>query len=91
MDGSVAATEEAAKVKYSADQALQLLVRADKLISIKGKKVVVFDLKKDRPDTETLLSYMIGPTGNLRAPTARIGNTIVVGFNEEMYRELLGV
>ena len=32
----------------------------------------------------------MGPTGNLRAPTARIGTTLVVGFNDEAYRELLG-
>ena len=37
-----------------------------------------------------VLALVIGPTGNLRAPTARIGKTLVVGFNEEMYRELLG-
>jgi arsenate reductase-like glutaredoxin family protein len=83
--------EEASKIKYNEQQALKLLAGADKLISIKGKKVVIFDLKKDRPDDETLLNYMMGPTGNLRAPTARIGNTIVVGFNEEQYRELLGL
>ena len=28
--------------------------------------------------------------GNLRAQTARFGTTLVVGFNEEAYREVLG-
>lgn len=32
---------------------------------------------------------MLGPTGNLRAPTFRIGRTLVVGFHEETYRALL--
>lgn len=29
---------------------------------------------------------MLGPTGNLRAPTIRTGATVLVGFNEEAYR-----
>jgi len=60
-------------------------------VAIKGKKVVVFDLKHDRPDDATLLAHLMGPTGNLRAPTARIGRTVVVGFNEEAYKDVLGI
>ena len=34
---------------------------------------------------------MLGPTGNLRAPTIRSGSTLLVGFNEAQYEEhLLG-
>jgi arsenate reductase-like glutaredoxin family protein len=55
----------------------------------KGKKVVMFDMKKDPPDQETLLSAMLGPTGNLRAPCVRRGKTLLVGFNENAYREAL--
>jgi hypothetical protein len=32
---------------------------------------------------------MLGPTGNLRAPTLRFGKTLIVGFNEETYNKLL--
>ncbi|UCE58999.1 MAG: hypothetical protein JSU63_16340 [Phycisphaerales bacterium] len=42
-------------------------------------------MRKDRPDNETLLSHMLGTTGNLRAPTIRSGKTLLVGFNEEVY------
>ncbi len=31
---------------------------------------------------------MLGPTGNLRAPTIRTGATVLVGFNEEVYRKV---
>jgi hypothetical protein len=62
----------------------------DRLVAIRGKKVVDFDLKNELPDDETLLAHLMGPTGNLRAPTARIGKMLVVGFNEEVYRHLLG-
>lgn len=61
-----------------------------KLVAAKGKKVEVFDLVKDRPDDETLLARLLGPTGNLRAPTVRVGTTLIVGFNEEAYRDVLG-
>jgi hypothetical protein len=32
---------------------------------------------------------MLGPTGNLRAPTLRVGKTLVVGFNDESYTDVL--
>jgi hypothetical protein len=47
-------------------------------------------MKRDPPDTQTLLKAMLGPTGNLRAPTIRKGSTVLVGFHEEMYRGALG-
>jgi len=56
----------------------------------KGKKIVSFDMKEDPPDRETLLAHLLGPTGNLRAPTLRRGKTLLVGFNDELYRQVLG-
>jgi arsenate reductase-like glutaredoxin family protein len=56
----------------------------------RGKKVVTFDMKNDPPDDETLLAHLLGPTGNLKAPTLRKGKTLLVGFSEEAYRETLG-
>jgi hypothetical protein len=55
----------------------------------RGKKVVTFDMKSDPPDDETLLVHLLGPTGNLRAPTLRRGRTLLVGFSEEAYRQEL--
>ena len=56
---------------------------------MRGKKVTHIDLKKERPDDATLLSLMLGPTGNLRAPTLRKGRTLIIGFEEETYKKLL--
>jgi hypothetical protein len=47
-------------------------------------------MKKDPPDDETLLAHILGPTGNLKAPTLRKGTTLLVGFSEEAYRTTLG-
>lgn len=56
---------------------------ASTLIAAKGKKIVKYDLKKDKPSDEDLIAAMIGPSGNLRAPTLRCGKKIFIGFNEE--------
>ena len=53
------------------------------------KRVVHFDLKKDTPDKATLLGALLGPTGNLRAPTLRRGRTLLVGFDEAAYAKVL--
>lgn len=56
----------------------------------KGKKVVHFNMKKDPPDDDALAKHLLGPTGNLRAPTLRVGKKLIVGFNQEMYEEQFG-
>jgi arsenate reductase-like glutaredoxin family protein len=68
---------------------VNLLAGMNTLLVAKGKKVTRVDLKKDRPDDATLTSLMIGPTGNLRAPTMKVGKTVMVGFNSEVFEEVL--
>ena len=82
-------TVDARKVRIDADAALKLLDGMTRVVAARGKKVEVFDLKKDRPADDELLARLMGPTGNLRAPTARVGKTLVVGFNEEAYKQVL--
>jgi arsenate reductase-like glutaredoxin family protein len=80
---------DAKKERYGADEALGLLTGMTKLLVAKGKKVTEVDLKKDRPDDDTLAALMLGPTGNLRAPTMKVGKIMLVGFNPESYDETL--
>jgi arsenate reductase-like glutaredoxin family protein len=65
-----------------------LAAEASDIYVAKGKNVVHLNVKKDKPDAEMLQKLLIGPSGNLRAPTLRIGKTLVVGFNKEMYDEV---
>ena len=81
-------TVDATKTRIGPDEALALLAGVTRLVAAKGKKLEVFDLKKARPADDELLARLIGPTGNLRAPTARVGRTLVVGFSEEAYRSV---
>lgn len=69
--------------------ALALVADADLLYSAKGKRVERVDLRAGRPDKATIERLMIGPTGRLRAPTLRIGRTLLVGFDEATYKKLL--
>ncbi len=41
-------------------------------------------------DDEEAILAMLGPTGNLRAPTLVVGKTILVGFNEDVYEKVFG-
>jgi arsenate reductase-like glutaredoxin family protein len=72
-----------------ADDALALTKGIDRIIVAKGAKLVILDLTKDKPSRADLLALLLGPTGNLRAPTLRKGKTLLVGFNEEAYRDVL--
>lgn len=55
---------------------------------MKGKKVTRFRMK-DKPAEADLLKVMLGATGNLRAPVVKRGKTVLVGFNQEVYEEIL--
>ena len=81
---------DAKKTSLKEKKALALLQDVDELYATKGKQVVCLDLKKDRPDRATLAGLLLGPTGNLRAPTLRKGRTLLVGFDEAAYRKVLG-
>ncbi len=69
---------------------LKLVTEVNEVYAARGKKLVHFNLKKDKPDTATLAKHLLGPTGNLRAPTLRRGKTLIVGFDEDTYRKFLG-
>ncbi len=88
-DVSTDVVVDAKKNKIDRSEALKMAAKADEIYSLKGKKIVRLDLKKAKADDDEIAALMIGPTGNLRAPTFRKGKTIVVGFNEETYIELL--
>ena len=80
----------AKKETHGKEEALALLKGASELYAAKGKKLVHVNLKKDDMGEEELLKLVLGPTGNLRAPTLRKGKTLMVGFHEETYEKLFG-
>ena len=87
---STKTTLDARKNKMGQKEALELLSKIDEVYAAKGKKVVHFNLKKDKPSQEQLLAVILGPTGNLRAPSAIVGKKLIVGFDPDTYSELVG-
>lgn len=73
--------------KLGRDDAAELANKATKLIVAKGKKVSTYATKGGASDEA--IDAMLGPTGNLRAPTFVCGKTVVVGFNEDEYQSVL--
>ena len=78
----------AKKETLGEDDAIALAKTIHDIYAAKGKKVVHLNIKTDKPDAATLKKVLLGPTGNLRAPTLRKGKTLIVGFDEETYRKV---
>jgi arsenate reductase-like glutaredoxin family protein len=76
-----------ANKKLGRKEAAELTSLVSKLVVAKGKKISRF--KEGELNSSEALAAMLGPTGNLRAPTLRVGKTLVVGFNDEIYTESL--
>ncbi len=60
-------------------------------MTARGKKSVVFDVKKEGfPPLADLAKVALGPSGNLRAPTLKLGDEWVVGFGQEAWEDYFG-
>jgi arsenate reductase-like glutaredoxin family protein len=86
---TVAVQRDAKKATIKGDAALGVLEGVDELYAARGKRVVHVDLKREKPPRAELLGLLLGPTGNLRAPTLRKGRTLIVGFDEATYERVL--
>ncbi len=87
--GTAAEVVDATRKRIGRAEALALARTADRVVAGRGRKVVVFDMKEAPPD-DALAAVLLGPSGNLKAPTLRVGRTLLVGFSEAAYREVFG-
>lgn len=78
------------KTRLGVPEALEVVAPCTRLVVSKGTKAFDIDLKKDPKTAEELQALIIGPTGNLRAPTIRKGKTLYVGFQAETFGAALG-
>jgi len=74
--------------KLARKDAAEIAKQASLVIVAKGKKLSEF--KPGGKASKDLVDAMLGPTGNLRAPTIRSGKTVLVGFNEDVFAARLG-
>jgi len=84
----VAEIIDARKNVIKAEGAWELFQDADTLHVGRGKKTAVYT--PDSESKEEILKVSLGRTGNLRAPTLRVGKVMYVGYNDAMYGELIG-
>ena len=76
----------AASRKLGRAEARALIEGASRVIVAKGRKVTEFPGGRA---TKEAVGALLGPTGNLRAPTVRVGTTILVGFDQESFEATL--
>ncbi len=84
---TITVEEDARKKSYPGEAAWKLLAQAEKVYVAVGKNVVEF--YPATADREFFLKKVIGPSGNLRAPTLRVGRVFYIGYHPEMYDNLL--
>ena len=85
MDSEINARKQTLKRK----EALELAAQVDEIFAAKGKKVIHLRMA-DVPGDDLVASALLGPTGNLRAPTLRQERTLIVGFNDKVYESVFG-
>lgn len=67
------------------NEASEIIKSLYEIITSKGKNVNHWDPKKDK--INDILKAAIGNTGNLRAPALLIGKKLIIGFNEDLYKD----
>jgi hypothetical protein len=81
---------KANRQKFGKGELKALFAGAKSVTVSRGAKQATLDLKAAPPGSAAFAEAVLGPTGNLRAPTARIGKDWLVGFGEAAWSEALG-
>ncbi len=81
---TVRETVDAKKQRFGEQDLPALFKGARRIVVCKGAKVT--ELAPATLD----IAAVLGPSGNLRAPTARVGKDWYVGFGEATWKALLG-
>lgn len=72
---------DAKQERFEGEAALQVLRGIDDVLVMRGAKSTKFTLRgPSKVAPADLLPKLLGPTGNLRAPTLRLGKLLMVGF-----------
>lgn len=74
---------QAREQKIEREEAWNLLKDAKEIIVGRGKHTVVFH--PDIDSKEEILQACLSKSGNLRAPSLRVGKRHLIGFNQDMY------
>ncbi len=78
---------KARKRRIGAEEAWQMLSQAKDVYVVNGRKIQHW--QPDESNKADILAKAIGRSGNLRAPTIKVGDAYIVGFNEALYEEVM--
>jgi len=81
---------DARKTRIEWQDVRRIIREVDDIYIAKGRKVIHIELKDGEQEPEMLARLLLRPSGNLRTPAFRRGRTLVVGFDEETCRKVLG-
>jgi len=79
---------DARKERFDEQAVWDLAKRFHCLVIAKGKTYI--EIEPNEENRESILKEVMGRSGNLRAPSVVIGDKLVVGYNEAMYKEFFG-
>lgn len=88
MGATVRETVDAGKQRYAPEALDTVFAGAAEVVVAKGKKVLTFAPNGPDFDRAAFAKAVIGPSGNLRAPTLRVGSMFYVGFLEAAWAAL---
>ena len=77
---------DANKERLGQDRVEALIDQVSQIKVAKGKKILLFNPLKD--DRSQIIKAILGRSGTLRSPTLRIGNGLIVGYNQEVYQQV---
>jgi len=87
-DVAIVKEVDAKKEAFPGEAAWQVIAGAEKVYVAAGKKIIEF--APATADKEVMIKKITGPSGNLRAPTLRLGRIFYIGFHPEMYEKITG-
>lgn len=88
---AVATRVDGKKTRLRRMEAFRVAKQADEVYAVGRRFLVYINLKRPRRDAEDIARTILGRTGLLKAPALRRGRTMIVGFDEGLYRAVLGL
>jgi hypothetical protein len=76
----------AAKETISGEEVWDVIRKGSSIVVASGSKILTFDPTVD--NKQEIIEKISGRSGNLRAPTLRIGSIFFVGYNEKLYEQI---
>jgi len=86
---TVRETVDARKTRFGSQDLAGLMGEAREVVVAKGKHKTLSFQPQGEIDWDEVAAVALGRSGNLRAPTIRVGQRFLVGFSEAAYEAFL--